>query len=190
MPNLKPRNHTRDLVVMALQTLNGAGTADQILDLVARDIGGDSPRKAVSVSLHWLETDDIVWKDEKTGIYTLTEYRKPPQAPSVTNGMAREGTRVDIAPFMKGRDPKTVTVYTSPATYDQVVGVQMCIHGQWIKFPVFGHVRICIGPEIPKWSPDQETNRNVTAIRLIHKTGDVKEIPVNASVPVTYDLEE
>lgn len=92
---------------------------------------------------------------------------------------------VKLAAFAETRSGTDVTVYVSPEEFTDVVQIQVRQSGNWFKLPLWGALRICIGPSVPKWSPNQEVNLGVTEIRVVFKGGAYKDIRVPQSYPVT-----
>lgn len=98
---------------------------------------------------------------------------------------------VTLAPFQQNRTPRQVMVYTSPVEYENVVSISLCFRdGGKFNLPVIGAWRICTGPETPKWSADQETQRGVRSIQLVFSNGRVENIDTNPSFPITIALGE
>jgi hypothetical protein len=101
------------------------------------------------------------------------KYIRPvPAAPSPSangNGITA------IAPFKQKRTGKTLAIYTSPRIMEDVIALSLLINNQWYNVPMFGSLRMCIGHEIPEWSPDQESYYNVVNMRITFKNGQVQD---------------
>jgi hypothetical protein len=92
--------------------------------------------------------------------------------------------KASISPFQSKRNPKAVSIQASPVEFDNAMRVQLCIQGTWVTIPIFGALRICTGPNIPKWSPEQEVNTGVSAIKVTMNTKEVFEISTYPEYPI------
>jgi hypothetical protein len=104
----------------------------------------------------------------------------PPQQPVLT----QEG-RTEIAPYLSKRPARTVSVQRTPLEITDVFRFEICQRGAWIRIPLFGSVRICTGPETPKWSPEQETYVGINAYRITLMDGRVQTVELRQDEPFT-----
>lgn len=176
----------RKQILEALDIVAEKGaTRDEIIDL----IGGGVTKRSVGMSLLRCSQDDLVI--EESGRFYLKAIQ-PRAAVSRTKAVIEpfSNGRIELPAIAKGRSAKHVSVYTSPTEETNIVQVQMCINNTWIKIPLFANLKICTGPDIPFWSKYQETNHNVSVIRLIRANGAYTDIQVSRGYPVTMDYEE
>lgn len=180
---------TRQQILEAFDVLEGqSATRDELMELCRAPFSGAN-RRSFGVALGWMVKDGTLHESNGRFRPANAEQKEPHQNGSRNGAMAAathdSGVRVQLSEFQKGRDARQVTVYQSPDEIDDAVMVQFCIHGQWVKIPFTGNLKICVGPDIPKWSPDQETNYGVSTLRVVLRSGTTREWPINSSAPVT-----
>lgn len=90
-----------------------------------------------------------------------------------------------LANFQQNRKSKQVMIIASPIYYEDIVRVELLHAGGTFVVPMFGGITICIGPDIPKLSPDQESYRGVRSVRLTFRNGKTEVINTNESGHVT-----
>jgi hypothetical protein len=148
--------------------------------------------RAFGVSLSWMCRDGEI-RDDDEGVHLN---RKPGNNPTVqqerreaqfrrivqANG---SGDRVQLSPFLLQRDPRVVTLESSPVYWDDVVKVEFQIGGGWFEIDSEGGLRICVGDEKPAWSPNEQTNTGVRGIRLTLRNGQIIEYGHNPDAPIT-----
>lgn len=100
-------------------------------------------------------------------------------------------TTVALAEYEKGREGRHVALYQSPQEFERVVQVWLKPqNGSYFKIPLWSDMRICVGPDIPKWHVEQEVNRGIAAIRVVLANGKAEEFQVNPSFPITIAPQE
>lgn len=151
------------------------------IDQLTNDIAA-----TVRASLGFMARDNLVEKRRNTW------YVCGPVTPPTTNGPRPSGTvaaavqgRVELPAFQQKRDGRTITLESTPALLDNVFSVELKLPGGWFPVPLFQDMRICIGPERPRWSPEQTTFSGVTLIKVVFKNGQTAEYPINDNSPVT-----
>lgn len=177
----------RKEVLEALDVVAAQGaTRDEIVDLIGKT------RSSVAITLFRCSQDDLVI--ETNGRFYLKQYQvqdnQVSSKPVKTQIEPYVNGRISLPAIAKGRSGKHVSVYTSPIEENDIVQVQMCINNQWVKIPLFAGLKICTGPDIPNWSQDQETNQNVSTIRLVKSNGQYNDIQVARGYPVTVTYED
>lgn len=181
---------SREVVLMALDTFAREGaTSLELFDMIGNDLRGDDEtgrKKALSNVLFRAKDDGTIVLIG--GRYFLKDCAPlPAQSVHVPNGNGK----VQVAPYANKRSGKTISVYRSPFVVNDAIALAFLIDQQWYKMPLFGSVRICIGPgDPPLWSADQEMYRNVVKIRITHKGGTVTEEPTSPSDIITIAPEE
>lgn len=189
----RQQNGSQEIVLMALDTFARDGATNPELfehiggDLQGRDETGR--RKALSNSLYRLkESDHVVKMGER---YYLKEYAPVPVQTVVKPYSNGNGAKVQVAPYAGKRTGKMISIYKSPVVYDDAIALAFLIDEQWYKMPLFGSVRICIGPgDPPMWSADQEMYRGVMRIRITHKGGTATEEHTSPSDIITIAPED
>lgn len=98
----------------------------------------------------------------------------------------REPRSIKLPDYQAQRQGFLVTLETAPDEFPNVVQLQVKIGGQWFNQPVKGDVRICTGERIPKFTPAQELNRGISAIRFVYadESYDTRDINPNESVVI------
>jgi hypothetical protein len=170
------------MVFDALQLQNGLSSRD-IIDYI-HEIDPSILDQNVYTTLHdakkrgalqhegrkyYLPTTETMQNVKLNGVKSI---RPVPAAPSPSangNGVTA------IAPFKQKRTGKTLAIYTSPRIMEDVIALSLLINNQWYNVPMFGSLRMCIGHEIPEWSPDQESYYNVVNMRITFKNGQVQD---------------
>lgn len=171
-----------DLRTHILDTLrtNGRQSLDDIREYVAQKTGLQDKdlRRSVGQSMRHLQEAGKV-NPVGGGRFALV------------NGTAEiaqanpEAEKVTLAPFQARRSGRTVSLEHSPLEISDVARVELKALGRYYPIPMFGDIRICIGKDIPKWSPDQETYDQINAIRVTTKDGRVTEMNHNVADPIT-----
>lgn len=87
----------------------------------------------------------------------------------------RPPQKIKLPEFQAQRKGHLVTLEVAPEEYPDVVQIQLCIGRQWINLPFNAPVRFCFGENIPKWTPSQEINTGLSAIRLVYADGNFDE---------------
>ena len=95
--------------------------------------------------------------------------------------------KAELPEFMRGRHAVTIYVERSPEELENVVRLELCIAGTWLPLPIVADVRLCVGSEIPRYSPTQETYNGVRGFRVTYANGEQAEINHNPDEPVTID---
>lgn len=93
--------------------------------------------------------------------------------------------RMALSDFNRNRSGRIVSLEYTPSEFTDVARLQFCHQGQWITVPLFGNIRVCIGNDIPRWDPAQETYYRITSIRIIYMTERVEEFGHNGDLPIT-----
>jgi hypothetical protein len=185
----------RAVTVEALETFGKQGaTNEEIFGLIGQDIVANNPDarnplRSLANVLRGLRNDGHAV--EALGKWFLKEHApavKPaPVQPSYTNGVRP----VQVAAYTGKRSAKNISIYTTPETLNNAIGLTLVGAGnRQLRIPFFGNMRICIGMEAPMWSPEQETYGDVEAVRILLQGGGVKEITVNPRELVTIAAEE
>lgn len=167
---------TRVYIGEALQAQGKDGaTKDELLTLIGDEVGGRRPQGAIGQCLStMLDDDEIV---EYRGRYYLKD-----DAPAVqANGahpapLPTNGQRVQVAAQVQKRPGQTVSVFTSPQEWADVVRVTLVIKGVTVPIPLWGAMWICYGQQTPDWDVEKEQYYNVETIRLLFKNGTQQEI--------------
>lgn len=183
----KQGERERDIVMEALDTLGGKGTVDQIIELTEGDIEfGERPRSTISFYLRTLSDQGLV--EEKRGLWYVSNQSPNGSAIAAT---ANEGQPVKLAEFQANRAKQTVTIYQSPMEIPDTVAVWVYYQaGQVFKVPLAGGLNVCTGPEIPKWSPEQETNYGIKMLRFVRKDTTTVDVPCDPKLPITFNFVE
>lgn len=90
-----------------------------------------------------------------------------------------------LAGYQQGRKGKQIMVVSSPQYFDNIVRLELINGNGAYTIPLFGALTICIGPDIPKLSPEQESYRGIRQIRLTFADGKSELIHTNESGHVT-----
>lgn len=106
-------------------------------------------------------------------------------APTVTAPVAAHTERVEISDYYATRTGYAVSLERSPLMLEGVIHLEAMIGDNWIPLPVFGDVRLCIGTDIPKWTPQQEVLRGVSAVRVTHRNGEREVHNLDKRNPLT-----
>lgn len=178
---VRKNENPRELILMAIEAHgNDGATKEELIETLAGDL--ENVSMSVGKTLGNMLRDEIL--EMARGRYYVKGTAKPSNAQSNNNG------RVEIAPFQAGRKGETVTVYSSPQIYQNIVRVEFHFeNGHTVKMPFSTSLRICTGPEIPNWSPQQESNRGIKSIILVQKGGNSLNIPCNPQSHITIDFE-
>lgn len=186
MPQDRP-GETRAKILASLSVVDKEGATREELIAFDNGIADNSTNRAYGTSLGHLVEDRIVTK--KNGKFYLTESITPrPGTPTLAlqNSAHTLPEKHPLPAFSKDRAGHTVLLYTSPSDYEHVARVEYNFGGDnWFRSPLVGDLRICLGPDVPKWSPAQEVNRGIYKIRLIALDGIAEEITTNPSYPIT-----
>lgn len=175
---------SRKNILEALDIVTTKGASkEELVSLIS-----DMSMQQVAITLWRCMQDDLVI--EKDDRFYLKEHIAEDKPIPANKVQPYQNGRIALPEIAKNRAMRTVSVYTSPTEETNIVQVQMCINNQWIKLPLVGNLRMCTGPDIPAWSKDQETNQNVSVIRLIRKNGEYTDIQVSRGYPVTIAYEE
>lgn len=168
----------RELVKEALTVQPGA-TRDEIITYVEANermphMAGN-PKRIVGQMLSKLADKGVT--EDRNGHWYLCGKPSPvtvaplsahPNGNGGSQAVASENGRAEIAPFYKQREGRVVTLERTPVEIDRVHRIEVRMGDRWVPIPTFGDVRVCIGPDIPRWTPDQEVMRGVTQIRITH----------------------
>lgn len=186
----RQQNGSQEIVLMALDTFAHDGaTNPDLFEYIGSDLQGQDEtgrKKALSNALYRLkDSESIVKMGER---YYAKNYAPLPIKAVHTNGNA---PKVQVAPYANKRDGKSISIYRSPIIFADAIALAFMIDQKWHKMPLFGSVRICIGPgDPPMWSADQEMYRGVTCLRITHKGGTVTEEHTSPSDIITIAPEE
>lgn len=175
----------RKLVCQALETLGGKATRDQIVDLIGTDF--PNPQQSIGLLLHYLCRDHLL--REEHGLFCLMSYEPPPNANGDQSAVLNVAVsdKVTLAPFQQGRGMTSVSIYQSPIVIEDAIAVWIRFEGgQRFKMPIQGARNICVGPDTPQWTPEQETNRNIEAILVLRKNGELVEYPTHPRHSITF----
>lgn len=177
----------RELILEALYALGeNGGTREEIASLIEKDFPKDvniqmSVGRILGSFLHegTVEVHGSLWRIADT-------------TPKFNNGTAmeaaaHEGERSPLSAYQQNRAANTVTLYHSPIEIEDVIRIRVRVeNGSWFNVPIFGDVRICLGPGIPKWNAEQEVNRGIVEISVQRKNGDVMNYPCNPQDHITF----
>lgn len=174
----------RQKVLETVQEFKAGITIQELITLLVDDFrGAQEPERAVSQTLWRLSSAGLI--ERKNGKYYPVNGSIAPGDAARAPGQQPQGLRVELSAIQKERDTQTVVLYQSPVEIENVVMVQLNIDGHWVRIPLFGDLRICVGASIPRWSHNQEVNRGVRIIRLVQKNGQVVDTPVDPANPIT-----
>jgi hypothetical protein len=172
----------RQMVFDALQLQNGLSSRD-IIDYI-HEIDSTILDQNVYTTLHdakkrgalqhegrkyYLPTTETMQNVKLNGVKSI---RPVPAAPSPS---ANGNGLTTIAPFKQKRPGIRLGIYSSPRYFEEVVALSILIGEQWFPVPMFDNMRMCIGYEIPEWSPYQLEYRNVVNMRITFKNGQVQD---------------
>lgn len=186
-------SYSRQIVFEALQAYGDSGTTkEQILELIGQDFRDVNPTRSLGQTLRKMSDDNLVREHMNKWYLVNISPNIPLAAPAARAFTATNGAhKSTIAPYAGKRRPKTVTIFTSPEVYENIIGLKLIAYdGDTLKIPVFGSIRICIGMEIPMLSPEQEFYNNVETVELQIQGGGVKKCSVNRKEIVTIAPEE
>lgn len=141
--------------------------------------------------LAWAMRRGEIRKDERGRFYLDSDAPNDGHIPSIPTMQPTNGNghaRVELSEHQKSRTAQTVGIYSTPTEFDEVVAIEICAANRF-RLPLWGRLRVCIGPGIPKWSATQETNRGIHTIRVILRDGSVEEIKTDPTAPITIDQE-
>lgn len=105
--------------------------------------------------------------------------------PTSNSAVAAVTSKQDIPAYYRQRSGRIVTIEQSPTELTNVFSLEMKINGRFMKLPLFGDMRVCVGHEVPRWTPDQEVIRDVSALRVTYTDGRTEEINVGVEHAVT-----
>lgn len=158
----------RDFVQAALQQ-QPTIDRDVLFDHIAAELGkqrDNALNRSIGVVLSWMFREGQI-AETKRGEITLPALvatngngnghgRQPLEARTIVqrNG---ERDRVELSRFMLQRDPRAVTLESSPVLVEEVIRVELCIGGYWLEIDSEGGLRICVGNEKPAWAPEELT---------------------------------
>lgn len=177
----------REVIITALEAYGKQGaTLDEVVELVGKDLPGYNPNMSAGKTLHsMLDAGYVMMVNGKWYMKESAPTRRPDSAPAAQNGHIQP-----IAPFAQKRSGKTITLYTTPETLENVIGLSLLHKEQWYKMPLFDNVRLCIGMEAPQWSPEQEMYSDITEMKVLFKNGQTVNRAVNPREIVTIAPEE
>lgn len=113
------------------------------------------------------------------------EYIIPVNGQMIVQANSENEKKQLLAPFQSQRSAKVVTIEQSPIEIEDAARVQLNINEQWVTIPLFNSIRICTGPDVPRWNPAQETYYHVRAIRVITKSGKSSDMNLDPRNPLT-----
>lgn len=184
-------SQSRQVLLEALEAMGAeGGTLDELVALIGEEMPGENPKISIGRTIRNMESDGHVmeWRGrwyEKGCAPIKSEVRPLPDVKTA------DQPKVPVAVYANKRDGKIVSIYRTPFVVTDAIALAFLINEQWYKMPLFGSVRICIGPgDPPLWSADQEMYRNVVKIRITHKGGTVTEEPTSPSDIITIAPEE
>lgn len=183
-------SEARNRILSSLSVLDKDGaTRDELIVLDAGGLDKATRRSYGHVLANLVADGQVI---ERYGRFYLKEAVQAPGAKNFSaQGMMRTlPDKTALPALAKTRSGHTVLLYTSPMELPNVARVELCIGGNWFRCPLFGDLRICLGPEIPRWSADQETNRGIAAIKVIALDGKTEEIQTNPQYPITIAKNE
>jgi hypothetical protein len=168
---------TRQLILEAIKSGDRLTTED-IRDYVRRWAPTPLSKQSIGQTLrHMTEAHDLA----REGDYFILPDRANTQIVQANP----EGERVTLAPFQQKRSGRLVTIEHSPLEVEDVARIQLKVDGHWFPVPLFGDVRICIGPDTPRWNPEQETYEGASCLKIITKDGKTSEMNLDIHQPVT-----
>lgn len=184
----------RSIVLNAIQVNPGLTKVDLVI-LLENDLEG-SVKRSIGQTVAALERDNLVTEDRFGKLYLAEIQGETPKAArEPTNGAPRHlqetsGNRVLLSPFQSTRQERKITIYSSPIEIEDAVALELQYEGgARFRVPLGGaSTKVCTGPDIPKWSPDQETVRGLVTVRVIRKSGDTVDIQVQPSDNITIDV--
>jgi hypothetical protein len=177
---------SRENVLEAIEVMGSSGaTYEELFTNVYADVdSARSGRQSLSRVLNFLCGDGLVIEHQNR--YYLKDFAPHPASNGAVAALTTSANGT-VSQNTRKREGVIVEVYTSPQEYENVVQVTACINGQWFKLPLFGSLKICLGPDIPTWSEGQESNQGISAIRVYQKDGKVAETQTNPRHWVTLD---
>jgi hypothetical protein len=164
-----------------LEAIRTAPIVDRaFIDEYVQGVNKDATRFMIGQHLYILVRDGDIEKKENDSYAII-----PRNSGTLVNANP-DGEKSKLPPFLQSRSGRLVTITHSPVELEDVARIQLKISGQWITLPLFDDIRICVGPDVPKWNHAQETYTGVAAIKVIFKSGETTEhnIPVNNPVTV------
>lgn len=169
-----------------IQTLlegHGATDINELWDALGLEKQGFD-RRTLGQTLRHMAEQNLLRRDgnmvmwiarSKNGVRPYQDDAQAPQhirnRPVEAPPSIRQPRKIELPEFQKARQGHLVTLETAPDEYPDVVQVQALIGDQWFNVPMNGSMRICIGDRIPKWTPSQEHNFGIRALRFVHADG-------------------
>lgn len=172
----KEAEQIRQVITEALST--GPAPIDDLRDYI-RGKGYNLTNAAIGQHIRGMSKEGLI-------LGTNIGYYLPKNTEVVQANPDRD--RVEIAPFFRRRGGKHITIEHSPIQVTDVAQVKLIFAGNSeLEFPVFNNrLRICIGPEVPEWSPEQVTYEGITRITIILRNGERKDINTSVKAPITF----
>lgn len=114
-----------------------------------------------------------------------------PFSPNGGSHLAESTSRkVQLPDYMRTRTAVTLFVERSPEEIEGVFRLELCIGGNWIPIPITSDLRLCVGDDVPRWSPTQEVYADVKAFRITQRDGSQSDYPHNPDMPFTVDRKQ
>ena len=108
------------------------------------------------------------------------------EAPAAPSPVAAAHERRTILPYYQDRRPATIQLFRTPSCIKDVYQMEFKDKGgPWYPVVLWIDPRICTGPDVPEWGPDQVTYRNVEHIRITYRDGRVEVFNHDPSEPIT-----
>jgi hypothetical protein len=175
------RGETYELVLEYIQDHPGHGYRDIV------EYSGLKGSTIASILGRMKNEDKTITQSQQGGYYPVQQKSNPPiQSGASTN------TTEKVSLALQQRKSHAVDIYTSVIHRPNVIKVAVHLDNQWVEYPVWGDLKISLGPEDPCWE-GEVANRGISEVKIwlepaVNGASEVEVYPTDRGAVIAIAL--